>query len=138
MTDRRDDGMRTCLMYAQDSKGMGHIVRSVTIARHILAAFPKTVAYLATESPIAGDFPLPDRCDYVKLPMRLSLNGGFAPDSEELDARDRFRGVRSRILQEGALGLSPDLVLVDYEDLRRRGGFHCGRFCVEESDTAYM
>ena len=132
MTDRRDDGMRTCLMYAQDSKGMGHIVRSVTIARHILAAFPKTVAYLATESPIAGDFPLPDRCDYVKLPMRLSLNGGFAPDPEELEARDRFRGVRSRILQEVALGLSPDLVLVDHEPLGRKGEFRDGLFALKE------
>src|SRR5438093_13012355 len=102
MTDRRDDGMRTCLMYAQDSKGMGHIVRSVTIARHILAAFPKTVAYLATESPIAGDFPLPDRCDYVKLPIRLPPTGGLAPHPEELEARDRFRGVRSHMRQKGA------------------------------------
>src|SRR5438046_10737464 len=109
MTDRRDDGMRTCLMYAQDSKGMGHIVRSVTIARHILAAFPKTVAYLATESPIAGDFPLPDRCDYVKLPMRLSPNAGFPPAPEGLDARDRSRRGRSRVLQSLALRLTPDL-----------------------------
>ena len=132
MTDSHDDGMRICLMYAQDSKGMGHIVRSVTIARYILDAFPTTVAYLATESPIAGDFLLPDRCDYVKLPMRLSLAGGFASDPEELQARDHFRGVRSRILREVALGLSPDLVLVDHEPLGRKGEFRDALFALKE------
>jgi predicted glycosyltransferase len=42
---------RTLLLYAQDSKGMGHITRTLTIARHLLAACPNGVAYVATESP---------------------------------------------------------------------------------------
>src|SRR5438309_5696275 len=31
---------RTFLMYAQDGKGMGHITRTTTIAKHLLAANP--------------------------------------------------------------------------------------------------
>ena len=42
---------RTLLLYAQDHKGLGHITRTLTITRHLLAAYPSAVAYVATESP---------------------------------------------------------------------------------------
>jgi len=100
---------RTVLLYAQDSKGMGHITRTLTIARHLLAAYPSTVAYITTESPIAGDFALPERCDYVKLPAAPGL-----------------RALRTQLLRDTALGLAPDLVLVDHEPLGHKGEFSEG------------
>ena len=57
---------RTLLLYAQDSRGLGHITRALTIARRILAAYPTSVAYIATKSPVASNFTLPERCDYIK------------------------------------------------------------------------
>ena len=48
--ESRGDGTLTILLYAQDSKGMGHVTRNLTIARHLLAAYPNAVAFIATES----------------------------------------------------------------------------------------
>jgi len=117
---------RTLLLYAQDSKGMGHITRTLTIARHVLAAHPHAVAYITTESPIAGDFDLPERCDYVKLPAGPPA-GAIPQTAEEHEAvTQRLRALRTRLLHDTALGLAPDLVLVDHEPLGHKGEFSDG------------
>jgi predicted glycosyltransferase len=99
---------------------MGHITRTLTIARHLLAAYRDSVAYIVTESPVAGDFRLPERCDYVKLPATLSDAGS---DS-------RLRRLRARLLWDTALGLAPDLVLVDHEPLGHKGEFSDGLWAL--------
>ena len=109
MTESTTVRTRTVLLYAQDSKGMGHITRTLTIARHLLAAYPDTVAYITTESPITGDYALPERCDYVKLPAAPGLPA-----------------LRAQLLHDTALGLAPDLVLVDHEPLGHKGEFRDG------------
>ena len=63
--------VRTVLLYAQDNKGLGHVTRTLTVARHILERHPHCVAYIATKSPLSG-FTLPERCDYIKLPNLLT------------------------------------------------------------------
>ena len=127
------NGTRTFLMYAQDGKGMGHITRTTTIAKHLLAANPNWVAYITTESPVIGEFALPDRCDYLKLPRRMSPTTVVETESEHEAAVDHFRiHVRSRILREAALALAPDFVLVDHEPLGRKGEFREGLFALKE------
>src|SRR5438034_10155470 len=71
MLASRSTPVRTLLLYAQDDRGLGHVNRTLTIARHLLAAYPNCVAYIATKSPLAG-FTLPERCDYIKLPTLLT------------------------------------------------------------------
>jgi predicted glycosyltransferase len=133
MNRTKNGNAHTFLLYAQDGKGMGHIARTTTIARHLLAAYPNSVAYITTESPAIAEFTLPDRCDYLKLPVRLTPAGIHGTDAEEVAARDRFRmNVRSRILREAALALQPDLVLVDHEPLGRKGEFRDGLFALKE------
>ena len=128
---------RTLLLYAQDHKGLGHITRTLTIARHVLAAYPSAVAYLATESPITRDFVLPERCDYVKLPTRLTPRR-VMPDDAATDAR--FRRLRAELLREVALGLAPDLVLVDHEPLGHKGEFRDGLCALKQQcpDTKFV
>src|SRR6266508_949205 len=87
---------RTLLLYAQDSRGLGHINRTLTIARHILAAHPDLVAYVATKSPIASNFTLPERCDYIKLPTLLTAEGVERSPAEEEAAKQRFRTIRGQ------------------------------------------
>lgn len=118
---------RTLLLYAQDSKGMGHITRTLTIARRLLAACPEGVAYVATESPVAGEFRFPERCDYVKLPT--SLIPGEA-------TVQRFRNLRVQLLRDTALGLAPDLVLVDHEPLGHKGEFSEGLWALKAESPA--
>lgn len=117
---------RTILLYAQDSRGMGHITRTLTIARHLLARHPTLVAYVATKSPVASNFTLPERCDYIKLPTRLMPAATqYTPDEEEAE-KAYFRVVRGTILRAAALGLAPQLVLVDHEPLGAKGEFRDG------------
>src|ERR1051326_7907539 len=66
---------RTLLFYAQDNRGLGDINRTLTIARRVLATHPDAIAYIATKSSIPANFTLPERCDYIKLPTRLTPDG---------------------------------------------------------------
>src|ERR1051326_2647131 len=104
------DSIRTLLLYAQDRRGLGHINRTLTIARHILAAYPNFVAYIATKSAITSNFTLPERCDYIKLPTRLTP--ATVQRSQENDKLSdvHFRKLRAQILRDAALMLAPDLV----------------------------
>jgi predicted glycosyltransferase len=140
MTEDRGDGTLTILLYAQDSKGMGHVTRNLTIARHLLAAYPNAVAFIATESPIVDDHILPERCDYIKLPRRLIPSGVRETHEEAVAGKDHFRDVRSSMLREAALGLAPDLVLVDHEPLGYRGEFRDGLLALKERypDTKFV
>src|SRR5437763_1101597 len=118
--------VRTLFLYAQDTHGMGHVTRTLTIARHVLARYPNAVAYVATASPVAGQFALPPRCDYIKLPTLLTPDGvRLAPPQEE-EVKRHFRRVRGAILRDAVLGLEPDVVLVDHEPLGAKGEFADG------------
>jgi predicted glycosyltransferase len=122
---------RTLLLYAQDNQGLGHVTRTLTIARHVLAAFPDTVAYIATKSPISSNFTLPERCDYIKLPTLLTPESLRRTAAEEEAAKQVFRRIRRDILLETALGLAPDLVLVDHEPLGSKGEFRDGLWALK-------
>src|SRR6266498_232320 len=121
----------TVLLYAQDTRGLGHINRTLTIARHILAAYPDFVAYITTKSPVAGHFVLPERCDYIKLPTRLTPPSIQQTEAEEEAAKQHFRKIRGQILRSVALGLAPDLVLVDHEPLGSAGEFRDGLYALK-------
>src|SRR5439155_950797 len=128
----RSTQVRTLLLYAQDDKGLGHVTRTLTIARHILARHPNCIAYIATKSPLAG-FTLPERCDYIKLPNLLPPPPGagkWTVDQEEA-AKRQLRRISGQILRDAALGLAPDLVLVDHEPLGSKGEFRDGLFALK-------
>ena len=137
----RSTQVRTLLLYAQDNKGLGHITRTLTIARHILARHPNCVAYIATKSPLAC-FTLPERCDYIKLPNLLPPPPGatqWTVDQEEA-AKRHFRKIRGQILRDAVLGLAPDLVLVDHEPLGSKGEFRDGLRALKAArpDTRFV
>ena len=131
MTESQNARVRTLLVYAQDNRGLGHINRTLTIVRHILAANPNFVAYLVTKSQITNNFTLPRRCDYIKLPTRLTPQTIQQTAEEEEEAIRHFRSIRARILREAALGLSPELVLVDHEPLGSKGEFRDGLYALK-------
>lgn len=119
------------LLYAQDVRGLGHITRSVTIARHMLAAYPEAVAYITTRSRYAHEYPLPERCEYIKLPTRLAPRTIAQAPEEEERSKEHFRNLRRQILRAVALGLTPDLVLVDHEPLGASGEFRDGLWALK-------
>jgi len=119
---------RSVLFYAQDARGLGHITRTLTIARHLLDAYPDVVGYVATKSHIAPNTTFPERCDFIKLPSRRTPKT-LVEDDDEV-GRAHFRRLRSHILREIALGLAPDLVLVDHEPLGAMGEFRDGLWAL--------
>src|SRR5207245_4701401 len=119
--------LRTLLLYAQDNQGLGQTARTVTIARLLLARHPNCVAYTATRSPLAG-FTLPERCDFIKLPILLHpppCTSQWTVDQQKA-AKQHLRKIRGQMLRDAALGLAPDLVLVDHEPLGSKGEFREG------------
>ncbi|HEY2951072.1 MAG TPA: glycosyltransferase [Verrucomicrobiae bacterium] len=125
------DAIRTLLLYSQDRRGLGHINRTLTIARHILAAYPNFVAYIATRSTIAGNFTIPERCDYIKLPTRLTPVTVQRSEENDAVSNVHFIKLRAQILRDAALMLSPDLVLVDHEPLGSLGEFRDGLYALK-------
>jgi len=132
MREIRTSPARTLLCYAQDNRGLGHINRTLTIVRQVLAAYPSFVAYVVTKSRLTNNFILPRRCDFIKLPTRLTPETSQQTAEEEEEAAIRhFRSIRGRILREAALGLSPELVLVDHEPLGSKGEFREGLYALK-------
>src|SRR2546425_1664846 len=129
--------LRTLLLYAQDNQGLGHITRTLTIARHLLARHPNCVAYIATKSPLSG-FTLPERCDFIKLPILLHpppCTSQWTVDQQKA-AKQHLRKIRGQMLRDAALGLAPDLVLVDHEPLGSKGEFRDGLRALKDERPA--
>jgi predicted glycosyltransferase len=131
VTYSRPKALRVILLYSQDRRGLGHINRTLTIARHLLAADPNLVAYVATKSAISGNFTLPERCDYIKLPTRLTPRRIQRTAEDEQASNQHFRKLRAQILQDAALMLAPDLVLVDHEPMGSSGEFRDGLYALK-------
>src|SRR5437899_7108831 len=127
----RDKPDHTFLLYAQDGKGMGHITRSLTIASHLLEAYPNSAAYIVTESPLTEELVLPTGCTYVKLPTHQA--SASLPKKEEDDEayNQHISDERAKILSTLTLKLAPDLVLVDHEPFGHRGEFRDGLFALK-------
>src|SRR5262245_17153083 len=139
-SERGSPPIRTVLLYAQDTRGLGHITRTLTIANHILETFANCVAYLVTRSKIVRECQWPHRCDYIKLPSRRTPKTVTRTPEDELSSVEQFRGLRTRMLRDVAVGLAPDLVFVDHEPLGSSGEFREGLWALKEArpDTRFV
>ena len=124
--------MRTLLLYSQDTRGLGHITRTLTIANHVLETFTNCVAYVVTRSKVAPEFPWPHRCDFIKLPARRTPRTVLRTPEEDHASIEQFRALRSQILRDVALGLRPDLVFVDHEPLGSSSEFRDGLWALKQ------
>jgi predicted glycosyltransferase len=132
MITYRSTQVRTLLLYAQDTRGLGHITRTLAIARQVLNAYPDLVAYIATRSHFAHSYTLPERCDYIKLPSRQTPWHIERPADDDRVSKEHFRWLRGVVLQDVALGLAPDLVLVDHEPLGTNAEFKAGLWALKK------
>ncbi|HVC42990.1 MAG TPA: hypothetical protein VND54_13505, partial [Candidatus Saccharimonadales bacterium] len=110
-TGRRHD-LRV-LTYSHDGYGMGHLRRSLKIARHLVEREPAASVLVATGSRVAHRFELPESVDYLKLPAITKLaNDRYVADGLRLESADVF-AVRSAVLQAAVRHYAPDVLLVD-------------------------
>lgn len=101
------------LTYSHDSYGLGHIRRSLSIARQLARDFPSVWQLLITGSAQAHSFEKPERLDYVKLPtVSKSLSGIYASQSEVVSVKSLI-AIREEMIFSAVKHYQADLLLVD-------------------------
>ncbi|SHF03097.1 Predicted glycosyl transferase [Desulfacinum infernum DSM 9756] len=99
------------LMYSHDTFGLGHIRRTLAIARSLRKA-PGTVLIL-TGSPLVGRFNIPRRVDFVRIPGMIKVtNEQYLPLSMKLEATQVLE-IRKSIILSTAQAFGPDFFVVD-------------------------
>lgn len=103
------------LMYSHDTYGLGHIRRTMAIARHLRT--PDINILILTGSPIAGRFSFPEQIDFVRIPgMIKKTNEEYLPLSIKINARHALE-IRKNIITATAKAFQPHLFIVDKEPL---------------------
>jgi len=101
------------MMYSHDALGLGHVQRSLAIARAVISVRTDIAALLVTCSPMIDALPVAPGLDYIKLPSAKKLaNRHYVPRTLPVGA-DSFRGLRAGLVREAAKQFDPDLFLVD-------------------------
>src|SRR5919202_1870145 len=102
----------TALLYCHDTFGLGHLRRTLSLVEALCDRRPDLSQLVATGSPFAHAFRLPDRVDYLKLPSVAKVGAGYAARSLPLSLAD-VMALRTEILTAAARRLRPELVVVD-------------------------
>lgn len=109
------------LLYSHDTYGLGHLRRCLLIAERLAVLPEAPTVLIATGSPRAQAFDLPQRCDTLKLPAVLKTPAGtYRPRSLSLPLPDLLR-IRSDLLRSAAASFRPDVILVDHAPMGVRG-----------------
>lgn len=102
------------LTYSHDSFGLGHLRRSVTLATALVARSPLVQALCLTGSPVPDLFPLPERCDLVKLPsLGKGADGAYVARRLPVGVGE-LTSLRSDLITATVRAFRPDLLLVDH------------------------
>lgn len=102
------------LTYSHDSFGLGHLRRSVTLASALVAAAPCAQVLCLTGSPVPDLFPLPERCDLVKLPSLGKNDAGEYVARRLPVSSGEITTLRSELVTATVRAFRPDLLLVDH------------------------
>src|SRR5262249_3158202 len=119
----RDEQYRL-LFYCQDSAGLGHVRRAVTLAAHLLGAFAPAEALILTRSAASSSlFALPEGCDLIKLPTLAQVGRDEHGELRALSGREdtRYQRLRAAVIREVAREFQPHLLVVDNEPIGLQG-----------------
>ncbi|MBK9306244.1 MAG: glycosyltransferase [Nitrospira sp.] len=109
------------MLYSHDSYGLGHIRRSLEIAKHLSEHIPHASLVMLTGSMQAHTYPLPDRMEYIKLPALTKDADGQYCSRLLPHAIDITLKLREKIILESIRNLKPDILLVDKAPAGIRG-----------------
>jgi len=99
------------LMYSHDTYGLGHIRRTMAIARSLVG--PEVNILIITGSPIVGRYTMPKNVDFVRMPgMIKKTNAIYVPHSIKVDPKIAI-SIRKNIISATAKTFKPDLFIVD-------------------------
>ena len=109
------------LLYSHDTYGLGHFRRAALIAGGIVAASPDAQVLIATGSPRAQAFALPERVDSLKLPSATkSSDGQYRPRKITANLPELVR-LRAGLLATACAHFEPDVILVDQSPMGMAG-----------------
>ena len=101
------------LLYSHDSYGLGHLRRSLAIARQLADDLPQVSQLLVTGSMVAGAFELPPHLDLIKLPaLSKHSDGRYKVRALPLSLAETISW-REEIILQAIRAFQPDIVLVD-------------------------
>jgi predicted glycosyltransferase len=101
------------LLYSHDTYGLGHFRRTALIAAGIVAASPDAQVLIATGSPRAQAFALPERVDSLKLPSATKDAEGSYRPRKITDSIDELVQLRASLLLAAFEQFRPDVILID-------------------------
>ena len=107
------DSKPRILMYSHDSYGLGHLRRTLALAKAFVEYDPGLGVLILTGSTVSGAFRMPRGIDIVKLPSAVKVsNGVYKPSRLPVTFR-RLRKLRSGLILNAAESFSPDAFIVD-------------------------
>lgn len=99
------------LMYSHDTYGLGHLRRTMTLARSMLGASRNII--ILTGSPIVGRFDFPQGIDFVRMPgMMKHADDLYLPSAIKV-APEMALAMRQDIILATAKAFQPEVFLVD-------------------------
>lgn len=116
-----DMGSPKVMFYCHDTYGLGHLRRTLTLARYVREHTPSVSQLIVTGSPVAQSFALPEGADYIKLPSVVKVG------ADEYEARSvsapfsEIRDLRREILLSAARHFRPDALIVDHAPTGLKG-----------------
>jgi len=99
------------LMYSHDTYGLGHLRRTMTLARSMLGAGRNIV--ILTGSPIVGRFDFPQGIDFVRMPGMMKHDDDLYLPSAIRVAPEMALTMRQDIILATVKAFTPEVVLVD-------------------------
>ncbi len=113
--------MTRFLFYSHDTYGLGHLRRSTLLADAIVAADSCNEVLIATGSPQAQSFSLPERVDTLKLPSATKDSSGAYLPRKLGGSIQELVALRSAVLMAAVDTYAPDVILVDHAPLGMAG-----------------
>lgn len=102
------------MFYCHDTYGLGHLRRTLTLAKHLRATAPDLSQLIVTGSPIAHRFEFPEGTDFIKLPSVTKNEAGDYESRSLSSSIESIRNMRRDILLSAANHFQPDFFIVDH------------------------
>ena len=102
------------LLYSHDSYGLGHLRRSLAIARRLLGEASPPQVVLASGSPVLDRVDRPERLITAQLPPVTKVGPEEYRPTDALISMSLVKQARSAVLRDITLRWRPDVLLVDH------------------------
>jgi predicted glycosyltransferase len=109
------------LFYSHDTYGLGHLRRSLALARYFRRRWPDASQLIVTGSPLAEGYWLPEGADYVKLPSVVKVGAGRYASRSLAASFEDVRALRRDLLFAVARKFEPDALIVDHAPAGLKG-----------------